>query len=86
MGADIADAHARAVDRLGLHDDAPFVEEPVRLDAIRYAEEAKVATPFETVIGGIRPVKRTSPCDDAAVVGDTVGQGGCQAGNGGCAC
>jgi len=77
MGADIANAHAHAVHRLGLHDNAPLVGVPIRLDAIRYAEEAKVVTPFEAVIGGTRPVKRISRCDDAALVGEAVAQGGC---------
>lgn len=49
---------------------------PIRLDAIRYAEEAKVVTPFEAVIGGTRPVKRISRCDDAALVGETSGRVG----------
>lgn len=84
--AKIADADARSVDRLGLHNDAPLVVIPIRLDAIRYAEEAKIATPFEAVIGCVRPVQRTSSREDAAVIGKTVREGRCQGWNWGFAC
>lgn len=84
--ANIADAHARSNDRLGLHDDTPLVVIPIRLDAIRHAEEAKIATPFEAVIGCVRPVQCTSSREDAAVIGKTVREGKCQGWNRGCAC